>query len=346
MTLATDRLQVAILGASGYTGIEALRLLVDHPKVQISALTAERNAGQPARAVFASLAPVALPDLVRIEDLDLSRIDLVIACLPHGTTQDVVSQLPAGMPVIDLSADFRLRDPGVYEAWYGRAHSALALQADAAYGLSEFNRAAIRSARITACPGCYPTCVLLALLPLVRAGVIDADAILIDAKSGVSGGGRGLKQGMLFAEAGERVSAYGLGSHRHMAEMEQELEAAVGREIRVSFTPHLIPMSRGMLATCHLQGEAEAVHATLCDAYADEPFVHVLPAGEAADTGAIRGTNHCLLSVHADRVPGRVIVLSAIDNLTKGSSGQAVQNLNLRQGWDERLGLPTVALFP
>ncbi len=344
--MTVESLNVAILGASGYTGIEALRLLVDHPQVSITALTAERNAGQPARAVFGSLAAVDLPDLVKIEDLDLRQVDTVIACLPHATTQEVVSQLPSDMPVVDLSADFRLRDPAAYAHWYGREHQALGLQTEAAYGLTEFNREAIRSRRITACPGCYPTCVLLALLPLVAARIVDLDDITVDAKTGVSGGGRGLKQGMLFAEAGERASAYGLSGHRHMAEMDQELSLAAGQSVTVGFTPHLLPMSRGMLATCHLRGDATQVRAALQAAYAEEPFVQVLPEGEAADTGAVRGTNLCLLSVHADRRPGRVIVLSAIDNLTKGSSGQAVQNLNLRQGWPETLSLPSVALFP
>lgn len=344
--MTVESLNVAILGASGYTGIEALRLLVDHPRVSITALTAERNAGQPARAVFGSLAAVDLPDLVKIEDVDLRQVDTVIACLPHATTQEVVSQLPSDMPVVDLSADFRLRDPAAYAHWYGREHQALGLQSEAAYGLTEFNRAAIRSRRLTACPGCYPTCILLALLPLVATATVDLDDITVDAKTGVSGGGRGLKQGMLFAEAGERASAYGLSGHRHMAEMDQELSLAAGQAVTVGFTPHLLPMSRGMLATCHLRGDATEVRAALHAAYAEEAFVHVLPEGEAADTGAVRGTNHCLLSVHADRRPGRVIVLSAIDNLTKGSSGQAVQNLNLRQGWPETLGLPSVALFP
>ena len=249
-----------------------------------------------------------------------------------------------------MSADFRLRDPRVYAEWYGNPHSAPALLEDAVYGLTEHHRDAIARARLVACPGCYPTAVLLALLPLARAKLIAAEDIIIDAKSGVSGAGRTLKQNILFAEAGEGLSPYGIGNHRHVPEIEQELGAAAGTSIRINFTPHLAPMARGELCTSYvkLAGKTAAadLRAALAEAYKDAPFVRVVEDGTIPATQHVRGSNYCHIGVFADRLPGRAIVVSAIDNLVKGSAGQALQNFNLMFGFDETTGLEQLPMFP
>ncbi len=348
--MPTETVRVAILGASGYTGADAVRLALTHPGLSVAALTADRQAGRPIEAVFPHLGGFGLPPLARIEQVDWAGIDAVLCCLPHGTTQEVVAGLPRHLKVVDLSADFRLRDPAVYAEWYGHEHRALALQAEAVYGLTELNRAAVAGARLVACPGCYPTAVLLALLPPLSAQLIDPESLVVDAKSGVSGAGRSLKEAYLFCEVGEGVHAYGVGRHRHMPEMEQELAAAAGRPVTLSFTPHLVPMNRGELVSAYVRlaegVPVEAVRACLGEAYAGEPFVRLLPEGAAPATRHVRGSNRCDIAVFADRRPGHAIILSAIDNLVKGSSGQAIQNLNLMLGLPEAAGLHQVALFP
>lgn len=343
-------LRVGILGASGYTGAELLRLLLRHPRVKIAALTAERNAGQPLAAVFPQFHGQGLPDLVRMEDVDFSGLDVVFAALPHGLTQKALLGLPEHVVIVDLSADFRLRDPEVYAEWYGHSHEALALQARAVYGLSEFARADVAKAQLIANPGCYPTSAQLPLIPLVAAGLVDADDIVIDAKSGVSGAGREAKVASLFTEVAEGIHAYGVAAHRHAPEIEQGLSDAAGRAVRVSFTPHLMPMSRGILSTMHLRltpgVSASDLSACLGRRFADEPFVTLLPQGHSPQTRHLRGTNAAHIAVFADRLPHRAIVLCAIDNLVKGASGQAVQNMNIRFGLAETMGLDMPALFP
>jgi N-acetyl-gamma-glutamyl-phosphate reductase len=346
----TDRLKIGVLGASGYTGADLVRLAARHPRVEIALATADSHAGKAMGEVFSHLARLDLPPLTRWQDADWSSVDVIFCGLPHGTTQEIVAELPADRVVIDLSADFRLTDPKTYAEWYGHEHRAAHLQGEAVYGLTEHNRAAISSARIIACPGCYPTAALLALLPLVAGRLVDCDQIIIDAKSGVSGAGRGLMQNTLFCEAGEGLRPYGIASHRHAPEIEQELGAVLGRPIVVNFTPHLVPMSRGELVTIHLAlaGGARVADlgAALARAYAAEPFVHVAGAGTVPGTQDVRGSNDCLIGVYADRIPGRAIVVAAIDNLVKGSSGQALQNMNVRFGLDETAGLGQLALFP
>jgi len=248
--------------------------------------------------------------------------------------------------VIDLSADFRLRDLAAYETWYGQPHAAPDLQREAVYGLTEFYREAIRPARLVAGTGCNAATGLYGLLPLVRAGVIDPDDIIIDLATGVSGAGRSPKEGMLHAEVSEGFHAYNVGRHRHLAEFDQELSRAAGRPVEVTFVPHLLPQNRGILATIHVRGDAGAVHAALAEAYAGEPFLVVLPPGEVPATRHVRGSNFAHLGVVPDRRPGRAIVFSALDNLVKGSSGQAVQNANLMLGLDETAGLTAAPLFP
>ncbi|ESR23299.1 N-acetyl-gamma-glutamyl-phosphate reductase [Lutibaculum baratangense] len=341
-----DKTRIAILGASGYTGAELVRLLARHPHVEIVALTADRKAGEQMSDVFPHLVMLDLPTLTSIDQVDWSGVDVVFCALPHATTQVVLAGLPAHIKIVDLSADFRLRDPSAYEKWYGHPHQAIELQKEAVYGLPEFYRADIAKARLVANTGCYVAASIIPLVPLLKAGVVEPDPIVIDAASGVTGAGRGAKEANLFAEVSEGFHAYGVGGHRHSAEIDQELTVAAGREVMPSFTPHLLPQNRGILATCYVRGDAEAVHRALKEAYAGEAFVHVLPFGRTPATRHVRGSNHCLIGVVADRQPGRAIVISAIDNLVRGASGQAVQNMNIMMGWPETTGLEQLPLFP
>ncbi len=343
----------ALLGASGYTGADLLRLGVRHPGLEFKALTANTHAGKPMASVFPHLAGAGLPDLVANEDVDFSGIDVVFCGLPHGTSQKLVAEIVEQNPsvrVIDMGADFRFRNAAEYGPVYGADHVAPDLQDQAAYGLTEHNRDDIKSARIIACPGCYPTATLLALLPLVKSGVIASEDIIIDAKSGVSGAGRGLKQNTLMAEAGESVTAYGVGTHRHAPEIEQEIGLVAGKSVAVNFTPHLIPMARGELVTAHVRlgsaQNADAVRKALQEAYADEPFIRIAEKGVIPSTGHVRGSNYCVINVFDDRISGRVIVIAAIDNLVKGSAGQALQNFNVAFGFDEATALEALPLFP
>jgi N-acetyl-gamma-glutamyl-phosphate reductase len=347
--------KIGVLGASGYTGAELLRLLIPHPRVEIVLLTAERRAGKSMAEVFPQFAPYPLPMLTAIEAADWKALalDLVFCALPHGTTQQVIKDLVARAPqtrIVDLSADFRLADPDAYARWYGHAHAAPELQQEAVYGLTEIYRPQIKAARLVANPGCYTSCAELALIPLLKAKSIDPDEIVIDAKSGMTGAGRGAREDMLFAEVSEGLHAYGVGRHRHMAELDQEFSRAASREVVVSFTPHLAPMNRGILSTIYARGakaaSAQDLHALLAKAYREEPFVHVLPFGATPQTRHVRGSNMTLIGVAADRIAGRAIIIAALDNLTKGASGQAVQNMNLMLGFPETLGLEQVALFP
>jgi N-acetyl-gamma-glutamyl-phosphate reductase len=354
MAESAKKTRIAVLGASGYTGAELLRLLIRHPRVDIILLTADRRAGQHMGDVFPQFSPYALPQLVSLEGLDWTTagIDLVFCALPHATTQKVIKELLAKAPktrVVDLSADFRLADPAAYARWYGHEHHAPELQKEAVYGLTEVYRAAIGKARLVANPGCYTTCAQLPLIPLLRSGAIDPDEIVIDAKSGMTGAGRAAKEEMLFSEVSEGFHAYGVGHHRHMAELDQEFSKAAGRNVVVSFTPHLVPMNRGILSTIYVRSEKsspEDLHAILSKAYAQEPFVHVLPYGRLPQTRHVRGSNMTFIGLAKDRIPGRAIIVSALDNLTKGASGQAVQNMNVMLGLPEATGVDQVALFP
>ncbi len=338
--------KIAILGASGYTGAELVRLIATHPHMEIAALTADRKAGMEMSAVFPHLRHLSLPTLCKVEDVDFSGIDLVFCALPHATSQRVILALPDNVKIVDLSADFRLRDPAVYAKWYGGEHVALELQKEAVYGLTEFYRDDIRAARLVAGTGCNAATGQFPILPLLAAGVIDPDEIIIDLATGVSGAGRSPKEGLLHSEVSEGYHAYNVAKHRHLAEFDQEFSKIAGREVRVSFAPHLLPQNRGILATIYVKGEAEAIHAALVAQYKDEPFIVVLPLGEAPATRHVRGSNFCHLGVIADRVDGRVMVFSALDNLTKGSSGQAIQNANLMLGLNETEGLMLAPLFP
>ena len=350
-----QKAKIGVLGASGYTGSELVRMLLRHPRAEIALLTAERSAGRAMRDVFPQFSPFELPTLVALEGLDWAAagLDGAFCALPHATTQKVVKALLAAAPatkVVDLSADFRLHDTAAYAKWYGHEHHAPELQQEAVYGLVEVHRREIKMARLVANPGCYPTCAQLPLIPLIKAKAIELDEIVVDAKSGMTGAGRAAKEAMLFSEVSEGFHAYGVGHHRHMAEIDQEFSFAAGREVIVTFTPHLVPMNRGILSTIYVRGRRgrtpEELHAILLKSYMKEPFVHVLPFGETPQTRHVRGSNMTFIGVAKDRIPGRAIVISALDNLVKGASGQAIQNMNLVMGWPETLGLEQVALFP
>jgi len=347
--------KIGVLGASGYTGSELVRMLLRHPRVEIALLTAERSAGKAMRDVFPQFSPFELPTLVAIESIDWAavKLDLIFCALPHATTQKVVSAIFAATPfarVVDLSADFRLHDTAAYAKWYGHEHLAPELQKQAVYGLVETHRRDIKKAQLVANPGCYTTGAQLPLVPLIEAKAIDLDEIVIDAKSGMTGAGRAAKEAMLFSEVSEGFHAYGVGHHRHMAELDQEFSLAAGREVVVTFTPHLVPMNRGILSTIYVRGRRqrtpEDLHAILLKYYEKEPFVHILPFGETPQTRHVRGSNMTFIGVAKDRIPGRAIVISALDNLVKGASGQAIQNMNLLLGYPEATGIDQVALFP
>jgi N-acetyl-gamma-glutamyl-phosphate reductase len=351
----TTKAKIGVLGASGYTGSELVRMLLRHPRAEIVLLTAERSAGKTMREVFPQFSPFVLPTLVAIEGLNWAKagLDVAFCSLPHATTQKVVKELLASArvtKVVDLSADFRLADTSAYAKWYGHEHHAPELQKEAVYGLTEIHRRAIKQARLVANPGCYTTCAQLPLIPLIKNKAIDLDEIVVDAKSGMTGAGRAAKEAMLFSEVSEGFNAYGVGHHRHMAELDQEFSLAAGREVVVTFTPHLVPMNRGILSTIYVRGKrgrtAQDLHAILLKFYVKEPFVHVLPFGETPQTRHVRGSNMTFIGVANDRIQGRAIVVSTLDNLVKGASGQAIQNMNLVMGWPETLGLEQVALFP
>ncbi|MEF2074040.1 N-acetyl-gamma-glutamyl-phosphate reductase [Consotaella aegiceratis] len=349
-----DKIKIGVLGASGYTGADLVRLAARHPNIEITVLTANSHAGKPMKAVFKHFSHIDLPDLVTVEEADWEAVDAVFCGLPHGTTQaisrDILTHYPK-VKIIDMSADFRLRDAATYKEWYGLDHVATEIQTEAVYGLTERYRHQIAQARLVACPGCYPTAVLLALLPLTTHALIDPDEIIIDAKSGVSGAGRGLKENTLFCEAGEGLSPYSVGKHRHMPEIEQELGVSVGRsDLKINFTPHLIPMSRGELCTSYVRlapgHTADDLREALVKTYEDEPFVTVADPGVLPQTQMVRGSNYVVVNVVPDRIPGRAIVISTLDNLVKGSAGQAIQNFNVAFGIEEITGIEQLPLFP
>lgn len=345
-----QKIRIAVLGASGYTGADLVRLALTHPQVEIVALAANQKAGQAMADIWPHFAPYPnLPRLIRADAVDWNRVDAVFGCLPHAASAELLSTLK-NTRIIDLSADFRLLDPHVYGEWYGVTHPAPHLLSEAVYGLTEMARPRLADAQLVACPGCYPTAALLALLPLAEAGLIRPANITINALSGVSGAGRGLKETNLFVEVAEAIAPYAVGRHRHMPEIEQELGKGFGAPVTVSFTPHLVPMNRGELETITVElapgRTVEDLRTAFAARYAEEPFVHLLPEGIAPATRMVRGSNHVVLNAFPDRIPGRAIVIVAIDNLVKGSSGQALQNMNLMFGLPETMGLEAAPLFP
>jgi N-acetyl-gamma-glutamyl-phosphate reductase len=344
-------LKVGIVGASGYTGVELTRLLVNHPGVELVVATSRQHAGRKLSDVYPNLR--GLTDLV-CEDVVLEqlvdRADLFFTAVPHQTAMNIVPAfLEAGKKVVDLSADFRIDDASVYEAWY-QTHIAQEYLAEAVYGLPELNRVAIAKARLVANPGCYPTSIILGLAPLLQHRIIDAGTIIADCKSGTSGAGRGAKQATLYCEVTEGFKAYSVGSHRHTPEIEQEIAKLAGNPVKMSFTPHLVPMVRGILSTVYgtllkdvSQQEVDEMYQ---DFYRDEKFVRPCSPGTFPATQFVRGSNYCDIGLHVDARTKRIVVVSAIDNLVKGAAGQAVQNMNLVLGFEESMGLHVVPLFP
>ena len=345
--------KVIILGASGYTGAEAVRLMLNHPRLNIIGLGGDRHAGKPIAELYPHLRVFDLPELQATNALPWGECEILVSCLPHGVTQEVLAAIDYDGLVVDLSADFRLNDPALYQEWYGLQHQVPEKMASAIYGLSEWARdeLAAQKSDIIACPGCYPTSALLPLLPLVKAELVDAGSIVIDAKSGVTGAGRAVKEATLYSELADGMHAYGLGgTHRHTPEIEQQVSALAGNDIQVSFTPHLVPMNRGILTTIYVDMKngvtVDALREAMKAAYKDAAFVHVLPDGQVPATRHVRGSNYAHTAVAGNRLEGKATLVCAIDNLCKGSSGQAVQNINLYHGWDEALGLDVVPLFP
>ena len=343
--------KVAVVGASGYTGVELLRLLAGHPEVEVTCVTSRQQAGQPLGAAFPSLAGIYDLNFEALEPTELAgRAEVVFLAVPHQAAMGIVPQLlAAGCRVVDLSADYRLRDAAVYAEWY-EPHQTPELLDEAVYGLPELYREQIKGARLVANPGCYPTSAALALLPLLRQRLIDPATIIIDSKSGTSGAGRTAKIDTLYCEVNEGFKAYGLPRHRHTPEIEQTLSAVAGLPVTISFTPHLVPANRGILSTCYASLVGEPVLADLValyrQAYAGERFVRVLPAGTLPNINQVRGSNFCDLGLAVDPRTRRVVAVAAIDNLVKGAAGQALQNMNLMLGCAEEAGLRGAPLFP
>lgn len=344
-------IKVGIIGASGYTGEELARILALHPQVELTVATSRQYAGQKLADIY--------PNLRRIIDLTVedvvvdelaARADLFFTAVPHQTAMGIVPQLlKLGCKVVDLSADFRLHDAAVYEQWY-QAHSAPDLLAQAVYGLPELHREAIIKTTLVANPGCYPTSIILALAPLLKAGLIDPETVIADSKSGTSGAGRGAAVGSLFCEVSEGFKAYKVAEHRHTPEIEQEVSELAGRPVVISFTPHLLPISRGILSTIYAKlkpgTESGQVRESYAGFYRQERFVRLCNPGEMPATQYVRGSNFCDIGWKIDPRTGRIVIISAIDNLVKGAAGQAVQNMNLMCGLPEEMGLGTVPLFP
>jgi N-acetyl-gamma-glutamyl-phosphate reductase len=339
---------IAILGASGYTGAESIRLMINNNNYNIINITADSKAGNNISEIYPHLSGLGLPKLIKIEDIDFSKIDAVISCLPHGKTQNILSSIPQHIKICDLSADFRFNDPKMYEKVYEKKHDALQLQKEAVYGLTEINRKKIKTARLIANPGCYPTSALLPLLPLINKNLISHNNIIIDSKSGVSGAGRTLKSSLLFGEVSDGFSAYGLASHRHRPEIQTQLNDVNNSDIKVVFTPHLLPIKRGILSTIYFDinhnFNIDDIKDCLKAAYENEKFVNFVEG--VPSTHEVRGTNMCKIGLAYDEVANKAIIVSVLDNLVKGAAGQAIQNLNLMMGFNESEGLVNASMFP
>lgn len=346
--MATESIKVGIVGGTGYTGVELLRLLVQHPRCELKVITSRKEAGTPVTDMFPNLRGRVALAFTEPSREALCACDVVFFATPSGVAMnDARALVDAGVRVIDIAADFRIKDVGVWERWYKMKHACPELVAEAVYGLPEVNREDIRKARLVANPGCYPTSVQLGFLPLLESGIVDLDHLIADAKSGVSGAGRKAEVHTLLAEASDNFKAYGVSGHRHVPEITQGLAAMARRAVKLVFTPHLTPMIRGIHATLYARvTKASDLQALYERRYANEPFVDVMPPGSHPETRSVRGANVCRIAVHQPQGSDTAVVLSVIDNLVKGASGQAVQNMNIMFGLDEALGLEQVALLP
>jgi N-acetyl-gamma-glutamyl-phosphate reductase len=345
---STKKLKIGIVGGTGYTGVELLRLLALHPAAELVAITSRGEAGLPVADMFPSLRGYVDLSFVDPATVDLSGCDVVFFATPNGIAmQQARALLENGVRVIDLAADFRIKDVAIWEKWYGMQHACPDLIAEAVYGLPEFNREKIRSARLIANPGCYPTAVQLGFMPLLKAGIIDPGYLIADAKSGVSGAGRKAEVHSLFAEAGDNFKAYGVAGHRHLPEISQGLTSVAGQQVGLTFVPHLTPLIRGIHATLYAKLKAPCDLQQLYeDSYREELFIDVLPRGAHPETRSVRASNQCRIAVHQPQGGDMVVVLSVIDNLVKGAAGQAVQNMNIMFNLPERAGLEVVPLLP
>lgn len=347
--MASKKIKVGIVGGTGYTGVELLRLLALHPDVELSAITSRSEAGLPVADMYPSLRGYVYLKFCDPADAALGQCDVVFFATPNGVAmQQTRALLEQGVRVIDLAADFRIRDVAVWEKWYGMTHACPELLQEAVYGLPEQNRDAIRNARLLANPGCYPTAVQLGFMPLLEAGIVDRQYLVADAKSGVSGAGRKAEVHTLFAEAGDNFKAYGVAGHRHLPEISQGLVRMSGDQpVGLTFVPHLTPLIRGIHATLYARLTKEVdLQALFEQRYANESFVDVLPAGAHPETRSVRGSNQCRIAIHRPQGGDTVVILSVIDNLVKGAAGQAVQNMNIMFGLEERAGLNIVPLLP
>jgi len=347
----TKMLSVGIVGGTGYTGSELLRLLARHPQVKVAAITSRGEAGVPVAQLFPSLRGEMNLAFTTPEASNLMACDVVFFATPHGVAAAQSAELVSGgVKVIDLAADFRLQDLAVWEKWYAHQHPAPELVPTSVYGLPEANREAIKQAMIVGNPGCYPTATQLALMPLLEKQLIDVSDIVIDAKSGISGAGRGASVANLFAEASDSFKAYGLNGHRHLPEIEERLAVMAGEPVNVTFVPHLLPLIRGIEVTVYANLTQDialpALQTLFEQRYAQEPFVDVMPAGSTPETRTVKGTNRCRLAVYRPQGRNKVVVTSVIDNLTKGAAGQAIQNMNLLFDFPENMGLDSIALLP
>lgn len=341
-------IKVGIVGGTGYTGVELLRLLAQHPHVELSAITSRSEAGAPVATMFPSLRGRVGLKFDDPREVELRTCDIVFFATPNGIAMEQAGTLlDAGVRVIDLAADFRIKDPGEWEQWYGMRHASPELIAGAVYGLPEVNREQIKSARLVANPGCYPTAVQLGFLPLVESGLVDTSNLIADAKSGVSGAGRKAEVHTLFAEASDNFKAYGVPGHRHLPEIRQGLSIAAGKSVCLTFVPHLTPMVRGIHATLYARVSRETDFQALYEErYSCEPFVDILPFASHPDTRSVRAGNMCRIALHRPQAGDTLVILSVIDNLVKGAAGQAVQNMNIMFGLDECAGLTQIPVLP
>tara|TARA_Y100000591_G_C21841265_1_gene705784 strand:- start:923 stop:1969 length:1047 start_codon:yes stop_codon:yes gene_type:complete len=348
--MATKDISVGVIGASGYTGSDLIRMLISHPKIDLKYASANNHAGQKISEIYPYLHGKIDLVLEKWEDINWSTVDVIFSCLPHGIFHEIFQKLPDKNIIIDLSADFRLSSAEDYSYWYSFEHKSIEKINQFAYGLTELNRPKIRKSKFIACPGCYPTATLLSLYPLIAEDLIDQSHITIDAKSGISGAGRSPKRDLLFSEISESFRPYSVIGHRHIPEIEQQLMLYSKNDIKINFIPHLVPMNRGELVTSHVRLNKDIDLNEVIEVYGsnykNDDFINIMSNGNVPNTINVRGTNNCDIAVIPGRVDQTLIVISAIDNLVKGSSGQAIQNMNLIHGWPEELGLSKISIFP
>ena len=348
MDIMKNKLKVCIFGGTGYTGVELIRLLVNHPHVEIYQITSRKDKGKRVDEIYPSFRGILNNLFVSPEDADLKNVDIVFFATPNGIAMNYADSLISdGKIVIDLAADFRIKDKDVWEKWYGMKHKSPNLIDQAVYGLPEINRDIIKKSKLIANPGCYPTAIQLALIPLLKKKLINPTNIIADAKSGISGAGKNLELKLLMSEAEEDFRAYGIGGHRHLPEIEENLASICGEDVKLTFVPHLVPMVRGIHATLYVECIKEFEAYDIFESfYGDEPFVDVMPADMSPNTKSVRASNFCRISFHREIDSNRLIIFSVIDNLMKGAAGQAIQNMNIVMDWPEASGISFVPITP